>query len=1530
MNQFLCQHVEHLKSALLSLPATGEKGFEGLIGATLHEISGVSFRLASSGLQFGIDGKPTYEGNAICFEGKRYKDSVPRSEVLSKIAELSIYNTETDIWVLGATSKINSQLADAARKLGAKAGIFVLILDWSAIDLPPFAVSLAMGGTRVQEFLANNISDDKTFQEAIAALEAIRNSQDFALHSDRIRTQCNGSSVGWTLAQRANTDWLSDAFSSRKRAKMKLGQPLSPGDTDRGNVRKRRNLTDKLSSYLTTASDETVVCILGGEGNGKSWVVAQSWIELAQKPLMVFMSSDDFAKKAEQNDFVGLLITKLIKQTGDRVTESTLGRWRRRLEQWRRHYAIDGPRLIVVIDGINQRPKTDWARIIESIFDELNQLNGRLIVTARMPYFQDRVKGRLSVSFNEISIPEWTATERDEIIAERGIETSDIHHSVMTSLLNPRLLGIALELLNNDDITNFDELSISRLLFEHMRTSERDAPVPQTASGYARQLQKHAQEIISRIKANHHDDLKIFEDELGLVADGRFYQTVDGDPTRCSLKDDGLTLALGFSVIDRLRTAKRNHRSLDDELDVILEPILALDDTANVVIAALTVKAVKEFHEHDIATSLVKGFAMLQNPDHAKFLAFTGLVKNMPQAFMEAAHGLSLEGGHQPNFDWIQGALIIASQSKQTWQEMVENVSSWLSFYSLSSKSGSFSHPMLNSQEQIQKEGQKNRKKIEEKLYALSANERTILEKMPKKEGNLNNLSRLALLLLAGKSLAPFAKSLLNWSFSNALNSDQGSPYKEFKHLVSLNRVDWAWTRAALLGISSPLREADVSKTGKWALLNILLATGHSEDGKKALSIWEDLTKDRPCPEGWRLNEKYCATDPCDPTSEQPENLTPTTEKYTAIDVSKLNLSLNQSSEDHFFDLARPSIARFKPDVAVAKHKEFAMDVIKRAGFPLKQGLLGLRQHNALLTINEARELTKKRNDEQNIDMANGLSTQNEWIVSQYRLLLAFPFFSAREQSEILLLNEEDGNILIDLMDLAKTLDEKEFESILGSACEKNNEHNQYSLLMLGNYTSVPLSARACTLISKLFRSKSDRVRTQALGIIAQSGDEDLLHQVVQSDWTATDIKTENDYEVCYGSAALLEAAKMDLLTHNKALNRISAGLYGKATAILNMNAIHDIARRIDVSINHVVGLDSDLIAPNIELHVHPSTLYDPSRFSISEQPSGAKSINELKMWLSESNETAEQHHRHNYEAFLEFKTKLTQTKASIILDSLSLEEFTTLVETAEELADRWHGLFMSIADAKLPAVHNLVLLLAHALGRNAPDKSEELFCRVKESKPLVRITFGNAGIQLDAMATWAGVSNPILDNLRFERLDHASNDFDLSIEVLCTLLNGQHQLLTTYIEAKLQKNEPAEISRGIMVAGFSNQSEFNDEVLKKYENSAGLIGSAYKAAKYAYERNVWAQHWFQLIYQTDENTAFWRYAALFLKIVDGRFSVWRLSHSHKGGSIKLFGSTLDGGIKNRIAKWKNHRIKKLFGSDAPDLIFLEGENVKD
>lgn len=1527
MNQLLCQQLEELKLALLSLQATGENGFEGLIGVTLREISGVPFRLAGSGAQFGIDGKPTYEGDYICFEGKRYDGTVPRNEVISKIAELTIKNNGVDIWVLGASSQINSQLADDVRELGTRIGVAVVILDWSEIDLPPFAVALAMGGIHVEEFLEFNINDRKMGQQAIAALEAIRNSQGFATDAERIRAQCNEPAIGLALARRANTDWLNGVFSSRKHARTKLGQPLSPGDTNTVGVRQRKNLIDILHTYLTVVPDDSIVFVLGGEGCGKSWIVAQSWLALAQKPLMVFMSPDDFTETAGKNDIINLLISKLINQTGDMVTSITRERWYRRLKQWQSHQVTERPRLIIFIDGINQRPKSDWGRIIEKVADELNHVGGRLIITARAPYFLDRVKGRLSVNFAEIQIPEWTELERDEILSEHGIKTSNLHPAVAASLRNPRLLGVALELLDKADVINFEELSVSRLLFEHMRMSERDAPIPQPAQEFARRLQIHAQEIISRVNEKQQEDINIFEDDMEAVADGRFFQTIDGDPTHYSLQDEGLTLALGFSVIDLLRTAKRNHHNLDDELETILEPISALDNTADVIIAALTVTTIDKNYGHDITAALVRGFTALQNPDQTKFPIFAGLMRRRPQGFMDAAQSLSLAGGYQSNFDWVSNSLIEAGRENITWQDMVDRVHFWLSAYSLSPELGTFSNPAYDPEEKVLEEREKNRVKIENKLCDLSSEEQTILESMPKAEGDLSRLSRLALMLLAGKSLEPFARSILNWSFSFALNSDHAAPFKEFIHLVSLNQVDWLQTRKALLELSAPLREEDVSKTGKWALVNILRATGHSDDGKEAQSMVDELTKDMDLFGDWRLIESYCNTDPCDPTSEQPNNITPTAEKYEAIDVSKLRRILDQTSDDHFFEMARPCMARFKPEVVISKHREFAIEILSRTGLSLRQGLFELRQHNALLTIGEACQLIKQWGEAKTASDTSGLSDKDMWIISQYRLLLAFPFLSAREQVDILLSIGGNDRILRDLIYLAKPLDEKEFESLLETTCIEDNSFKQYLLLALAKHTSIQLSEKTCTTVASLFRSESEQVRIQALGLISQSCNEKLLSKVVESNWKATETGIENDFEVWYGSAALLEAAARGLISHNNTLNRISPRIYGRAATILDEDAVCEIARRIDASINKVVGLDGNVVAPDIEVEVSPYAPYEPSMFSVNEREPDGKDIRGAVKRLSESKEDFEKRMKRNYDAFFEFKAKLTEAKARIILDHISLDEFAALVGKAQDYADRWYELFKSIDKSKLPAIYNLALLLAYAIGKNDPIKAKDLFRLLKDIEPLVRFTFGKAGIQLDAMATWAVASSSIMDTLCFERLDRAGTDQDLSLEVLTAILYGKQRLLTTYIEAKLSKEEPAEISRGIMVAGFSDQSEFNDEIIKRYEGSSGLIGSAGKAAKYAYVRNVWARYWYDQMCQTDDNTDFWRYAVMFSKIVDGRFIVWHSSYIKEGSPILLFGSAVNSKLKDRFARWKNHRDKKMFGLDAPESIFLQSCN---
>ena len=1442
MNELFSKQLNDLKAALLDLPATGETGFEGLIAVTLTAISGVPFRLASSGSQFGVDARAAYDRDSICFECKRYGDTIPRNEVLSKVAELSISDTgSTDLWVLGATSPVRSQLADAVRKLGAESGISILIIDWSG-NVPPLAVASAMTEGKAAAFLAENLTQKGVAAKAAAALDGIRDSEGFAEHAARIRSELEEPSTGIGLARRANIKWLTEVFSDRQKAKRFIGQPLSPLGTGAAPLT-RSTLVSQIMPYLTSKPDGTIVTVLGEEGNGKSWYVAQSWLSLEEGVVMIVLTPDDFIGVSPADDMMGLLIRKLEEQSGNNLSPKADMRWRRKMKRWRARDVPDAPRFVVFIDGLNQRPNLDWARLIEALVSNLADIGGRLIVTVRTSYFYTSMKPRLHTASVEITVPEWTESERDEILATHGIRGSDLRESVAASLENPRLLGIALALFQSAQIRDMDELGPDRLLFEHMRMSERDSAVPQPAQEFAGKLRKHANKILSRIAEKQRNDLKVFDVDLEAVSDGRFFVPLAGDPTRYTLAEDGLTLALAFSLLDQLRIALRNERDIDATLETMIEPISALDRTAQVMLAALTVACLdKDYYPADLTRAIVIAFTDIQNPDNDDFDVFASLAREHPEAFMGAAHRLCLAGAQQPNIDWVEAALLAARTYHELWTVISDQLRSWLDHYSLKLERGMFSHPSNEPAEKVNNEIERREKVIDERLAALSRAELDLLDSLTEKDdGNLSKVAHFAFTLLAGTAITPFVPALVKWRFANALNPESnGRLYAEFTHLVRFNRIDWPDARERILAECLVFEGPDVSTAGKWALFGLLQATGDASDAVRAKILFEELTTAPYFPKVWRLVEVYCAADPCDPGSVRPANISDTAKKYREIDVSKLRLGRGSSSEDHFFSMARPGLVQFAPDAAIGKHKEFLTDVLGRDGFSLRQGLFELRRDNALFTRDEALVLVNPVSSDMSKGNDGTLRELDQWIVSQYRALLAFPRLTAKEQIDILLSQDHENGFLLDLLAVAKPLDSRTFEALLEKAMREDDEHAQYCILAFGGSADTVISDKSLPHLGSLVSSDSKRVRAAVLALIARCGDDELIDTVVQSGWSAAKLGEDDDWEVWYGSAVILKAAEHSLVSSEEALDRIAPQFYGQAARKLNAAGVSRVAERIDISIRKAANQMVDPGVPDIEMHVQNEGGTGPTLYSASEKPSGpVDSFEDVFKRFSESEEAFDQRQRRAHEAFKAFKAKLTERKARIILDDLRINEFDAIAELDRSFTESWHEMFMNLPDKQLMAVHNLGLLLAHALAGWNPTKASELFERLSGSQHFVRIAFGLAGLPLDVMAPWAAADDPALNTLRFERIDRTASDNELAYEVLAALQNGKETLLQEYMEQRIATGEPERIARALMVAGLSMQNVFSDELLAGYREAVGFIGSVRAAAMYAYERNI-------------------------------------------------------------------------------------------
>ena len=790
---------------------------------------------------------------------------------------------------------------------------------------------------------------------------------------------------------------------------------------------------------------------------------------------------------------------------------------------------------------------------------------------------------------------------------------------------------------------------------------------------------------------------------------------------------------------------------------------------------------------------------------------------------------------------------------------------------------------------------------------------------MSEADGDINMLSRLAFALLTGKPIAPAARALKQWSFSHALNSNYAAPYREFMHLVRFNRADWYDTRTALLQEMDVFRQTDTSRTGKWALVTILRSTGAPQDAEQARILTEDLTSDQDRPHSWRLVENYCATDPCDPTSERPENMSRTAQGYKSIDVSKIRLSRNASTEDHFLSMARPGAARFEGRIAAEKHKDLAQHVISRKGDARQFGLFELLDHNALLTKDIGLALLESRQGER--DGEDNQSEGERWYVHQFGLVIAFPFLSESEQIEALLSLAPEDRILCDLMNVTIPPTETVFDDRLETACQTENEHAQFLLLAFANGTSGQISNYSIKRISHLAKFGSERVQAEAFGIIARLGDTDDLAQVVRGDWRAGD--SNQAHGIWYGSDILAQAVVHGLIEHDEALDRMAPRFYGRAVEIWSQEkaweAVRCLALWVEAAIGQVTGTGRDLAAPDIEMHVDYK---DSSKAQFSFRDT-TTDLHETPKRVSETDSERESRLECNWDAFRVFRDRLTAQECHIILDHFGLGEFRTMMELNIDLADRWYELFMRLPEAQLPAVHNLVLRLAHALAGRYPAKAAELFRRIENHPPLIRITLGDSRVALDAMAVWAGSDEVNLDSLCFQRLDGAENDHVISQEVLAAHLNGREDLIHRYITTKLERKEPAEIAHALMAAGFSNHDAFSDDVLDRYQGAVGFIGDTHDAARYAYDRNRWARHWFERMCEAHDAVEFWRFSILFTKIIDGRFDLWQSKYEDRKKPMLLFWPSIRNRLQNRFRKWEDKRKKKLFGQDLPAGIFL-------
>ncbi|HYW57045.1 MAG TPA: hypothetical protein VE934_08790 [Polaromonas sp.] len=1329
--------------------------------------------------------------------------------------------------------------------------------------------------------------------------------------------------LGWSLeaACKANENWLLESFSSQRKAKTRLGQPLNPADgMARVHPIARTNLIESFESLLRESPFGGVVAVTGDEGNGKSWLVAQAWLSLSAKPLTLFLTAENVSDQVA--DPIALIARNLCVQTGREGVESHQEFWTTQWNTWRAQRQGPAQGIIVVLDGLNQRPRTEWARFIDKLSEELEFIGGKLIVTSRKRYFDGTVKARLASPCRELRVPEWTPTERDALLVASGTLGGQLHERVANSLRNPRLLGIALTLLDSAQLQAMEELSVPLLLFEHLRTSQRDT-YDLSAEHFKRNLQDHARQVLQRLNTQQRDDLKVFEGGLDAVVEGRFFTPLAEDPTRYAVREEGLGLALGLAILDELVSARRNGRDLGEALATIAEPIVALDLTSEAMLAAMTVVCMSEEYPTEIGVAILIAFASLQNPDDDAFDSVAALARIQPLVFLESARLLALQGGRVPNFDWIELALHKAKTDNHAWESISTAIKVWLAHVTLDIEKQIFSTG--KTPEEIAQLRTERRNALDAKLEKLSLGEREVFNSLNRTTAqDTSLLGRVAIKLLAGMPLAPFSQGLVQWKFANSLNGSYDAPNKELRQLIRFNSIDWVAAREALLHSSQTLRNKVTSTVGRWALVSLLDATGNQEDAQYAQELADVLRAGQPRRQGWRLVEKYCSTDPCDPNNREPENVAQTTGQYQAVDVTKLHQRMGMDVLDHFFSKARPAICRYNKDTAVERHRALIDDVLRRSGPPLRQGVVSLLAHSSLITHAQSLALVRRVcGSEADSDALRSLGDEAS-IWAQFHLQLAFPSLEASAQFDSLLQMRCGSRLSLNLVEIIKPLDKKSFNEKLTSAITSGDEEAVFTTLLFSPFVDELLPPETRNHVAKLLRSKSTLVRAYALRMVGQSGDRDALQIVLQEEWSHAHLGKDEKMERWYGSEVLLEAAVKGVAPWETLVPSMEYQHLGSLSQSLRGAAVQFVAGLVDALLRLSLKLPVEASMLEIELMRHPAAAPQMQYFRLHAHQTLSDDPFEALRLASEDNDSFNERQKKLQDAFERMVANLTRLDAGRLLDQFRMDDFSVIAEADISLTDSWCALLLTPPDgAHLAAVRNMGLLIARAIATRDPVRSVQLFEKYEPILPMVRVVFGHSSIELGAMAIWSAPDNHQLDALRARRLDQAANNEDLAQEVWAALWNGKSGKLRLYIDERLDSLWPAMQARAILVAGLMGENSHSSSVMARFDGVPGLLGETQHVAREVHERHVWAEHWFAAMRVARSAEDFWSAAVLFLVVVDGRFEVLRSSEEEAQEPFRLHWPAIERQLKNRFDKLRGKWKDRLLNEDRPWQQFL-------
>ncbi len=665
----------------------------------------VGVSVSKPGSQFGGDaGTAGLRRRNLRLECKRYKESTPLAprSLGGEVLEAVLKDPLLEAWVLASTKTVSETERNVARDGGATLGVPIVVIDWTE---PPLGIGInAMAAICAKWPDIVGKHSGKVAGDTARALAVHAGST-----AENLRKDLETWNIGFNhLRARSHTN-LNKIWTESAQSLATLNQDAAGGRPGVHLIERKDALQVLEAWWLAPRDLRSPAVVIGQEGVGKTWV-SLDWLNRSANSLPIIVPLPASAFLSHQN-LSEAGVRDLLAQSLRFLTGSHHGHeyWRIRVDRILERPVAEGVAFLLLVDGINQHPTVGWVALGQAL--QADSLAGkvRILFTTRRHYFETSMRQFAGLRFQATQVPvgAYSPAELDELLRLNGMDKFEIPNGLLNLASTPRLFPLIVRLKNSDALRA--DATVLRLLFEYGKdVHQLRTNCALTDEAWVGWLGERALEYRDRLVktgsgpytatikdvASSLADSSISPDEvarrLSDVVDGDFFQAQSSlvGAKKFVLKEQSTVLGLGIALLDSLEGAENTFEGIQAHALKWLEPVGAIDESADVLKAALAVLSALGVSDGSPTTdALLVLWLNAQNPSASIERDALAFGEAFPRSMLTVIEH-SVSGARSAAFHYAVQSLRRLPRSRiEDWNQINQRMLEWTSWVTLPNRS---------------------------------------------------------------------------------------------------------------------------------------------------------------------------------------------------------------------------------------------------------------------------------------------------------------------------------------------------------------------------------------------------------------------------------------------------------------------------------------------------------------------------------------------------------------------------------------------------------------------------------------------------------------------------------------------------------------------------------------------------------------------------------------------------------------------------------------------------------------------------